>query len=599
MNKTIKRNVLVSAILAIMLCVSLIAGATFALFTSESKVNIAVTSGKVSVTATIDQNSVETKQLYDTAYKAGVNNMYEGVATFNEDGLTLEKFVPGDGIKFNIVVKNESNVTVKYRTIISCENDNGLFAGLNITIDEEKYNNAKVVSNWEELTVGSNDAIVPVEIELPETADNEYQEKTCTISYKVEAIQGNASVVSVDANGKTTAEKEVEDANGNKAIVSVGTAVKNGEIGLSIKVKELDETIADNVQTGYFELKDGNTAYAFNVNIPEVDENNETPIVVTMNTEKNLTDVVLFHKGDVMTEVASTADVDEHHEFYYDAVNGKITFATKNFSNFTLVSGLENVAFVGSEEELRLALENSEIEEIVFKNNINLSSTISNDYGVTGIVAEGKVINGNGYILKSKGSWNTWDSVIYVKSGTIKNLTVTNAMRGIFMGVATDDVIIDNVIFSNVIYTFNSDGGSRDYSVRIQNSILYGWTSFSDVHKEVVFENCVFAAGNGYNYSRPYNYVSYVNCTFEEGHTLDTGSLGEKAEVILYECNYNGVAITEENVETLDFITNLSKVSFGDVVNSGDELQDAINNGEGNIILGGDIDLNEGGLVIP
>ena len=189
--------------------------------------------------------------------------------------------------------------------------------------------------------------------------------------------------------------------------------------------------------------------------------------------------------------------------------------------------------------------------------------------------------------------------VIYVKSGTIKNLTVTNAMRGIFMGVATDDVIIDNVIFSNVIYTFNSDGGSRDYSVRIQNSILYGWTSFSDVHKEVVFENCVFAAGNGYNYSRPYNYVSYVNCTFEEGHTLDTGSLGEKAEVILYECNYNGVAITEENVETLDFITNLSKVSFGDVVNSGDELQDAINNGEGNIILGGDIDLNEGGLVIP
>jgi hypothetical protein len=59
------------------------------------------------------------------------------------------------------------------------------------------------------------------------------------------------------------------------------------------------------------------------------------------------------------------------------------------------------------------------------------------------------------------------------------------------------------------------------------------------------------------------------------------------------------VNITEENVETLDFVTNLSKVSFGDVVNSGDELQDAINNGEGNIILGGDIDLSEGGLIIP
>ena len=67
MNKTIKRNVLVSAILAIMLCVSLIAGATFALFTSESKVNIAVTSGKVSVVANIDETSVQTKQLIQKA----------------------------------------------------------------------------------------------------------------------------------------------------------------------------------------------------------------------------------------------------------------------------------------------------------------------------------------------------------------------------------------------------------------------------------------------------------------------------------------------------------------------------------------------------
>ena len=112
MKKTIKRNVVVSSILAIMLCVSLIAGSTFALFTSESKVNIAVTSGKVSVVANIDETSVQTKQLYDTEYEDGKDNMYEGVATFNAEGLTLEKFVPGDGIKFNIVVKNESTVSV-------------------------------------------------------------------------------------------------------------------------------------------------------------------------------------------------------------------------------------------------------------------------------------------------------------------------------------------------------------------------------------------------------------------------------------------------------------------------------------------------------
>ncbi len=190
-----KKNIIISSFATIALCLSLLMGSTFALFTSESKVNIAVTSGKVSVVANIDENSVQTKQLYDTQYEDGKDNMFEGVATFGEEGLTLEKFVPGDGIKFNIVVKNESNVTVKYRTIISCENDNGLFAGLNVTIgDKVGYNGITCVADWAQLAVGSEDAIVPVTIELPEGAGNEYQDKTCTVSYKVEAIQGNAQV---------------------------------------------------------------------------------------------------------------------------------------------------------------------------------------------------------------------------------------------------------------------------------------------------------------------------------------------------------------------------------------------------------------------
>ena len=50
--KNVKRNVIVSAFMAIALCMSVVAGATFALFTSNSSVNIAITSGNVQVTAT-------------------------------------------------------------------------------------------------------------------------------------------------------------------------------------------------------------------------------------------------------------------------------------------------------------------------------------------------------------------------------------------------------------------------------------------------------------------------------------------------------------------------------------------------------------------
>lgn len=188
-----KKNIIISSFITIALCISIIAGSTFALFTSQSKVNIAITSGEVSVVAGVDENSVETKQLYDTTYEAGSDNMYEGVATFSDEGLTLEKFVPGDGIKFNIVVKNESTVSVKYRTIISCENDNGLFDGLVVNIGENNlYDGERHVARWEELAVDAQDAIIPVSIELPETAGSEYQGKSCVISYAVEAVQGNA-----------------------------------------------------------------------------------------------------------------------------------------------------------------------------------------------------------------------------------------------------------------------------------------------------------------------------------------------------------------------------------------------------------------------
>ena len=57
MKQTTK--VLLSAVLTIALCVSVISGATFALFTSEAQTNIAVTAGKVNVTAVIDEASLK------------------------------------------------------------------------------------------------------------------------------------------------------------------------------------------------------------------------------------------------------------------------------------------------------------------------------------------------------------------------------------------------------------------------------------------------------------------------------------------------------------------------------------------------------------
>lgn len=174
----------------------------------------------------------------------------------------------------------------------------------------------------------------------------------------------------------------------------------------------------------------------------------------------------------------------------------------------------------------------------------------SSSYGKTGLNhTNGGVIDGNGKTLTVKGAGSTWDSAIYTKGGTIKNLNVKGAFRGIFTGGLTSDLIIDNVTFNDVTYTFNADGkGVSDYKLKVKNSTLNGWTSYSNIFKSVSFTNCNFGEGRGYAFLRPYNPTTLTNCNFSTGFKLDAS----KTEgIILKNCTVDGVAITQENITTL------------------------------------------------
>ena len=190
----------------------------------------------------------------------------------------------------------------------------------------------------------------------------------------------------------------------------------------------------------------------------------------------------------------------------------------------------------------------AEGENVVLSGNMNFNSsetTANSGYGATGVSVKGSVLDGNGYSLGIN-NWGTWDSAVHTTGGTIKNLTINSGMRGIFMGSATADVYIDNVIIDGTVYTFNSDGGSKDYGVYISNSTLNGWTSHSDVHKEVVYTNCNFGEGSGYAYCRPYGPTTFKNCAFEAGFEVE--ALGQ---VTFENCTIGGVALTADNLATL------------------------------------------------
>ena len=192
-----KKKTIVSSLLTIVLCLSLIAGSTYALFTSEDEINIAVASGKVNVVATILEDGMKTYSL-DEEQAAGkfANGGIADFAITEEDGkvLTLDKMTPGDKVVFAIEITNNSNVAMKYR--VAWDVSGELAPALKATAGGDKIENG--ASAWTPWAIpvaeDGSDKVKTIEVvvELPAETGNEYQDKSAKITFTVDAIQGNA-----------------------------------------------------------------------------------------------------------------------------------------------------------------------------------------------------------------------------------------------------------------------------------------------------------------------------------------------------------------------------------------------------------------------
>ncbi len=202
MNKKQKTSIIFTSLGALTLAGFVAAGATYALFTSESKTNIAVTSGKVNVTATID--NIQTYSGVNLTGDAASDNIVSteepgvfstgGTASFateNENKLTLSNMVPGDKVTFDVVITNYSNVAAKYRNVVAKGEDTGLFSGLEIKIDGKDFVGTKIFSEYADLGTEGNVITIPVEVNLPSDRDDSYQNTKTELYFNVEAVQGN------------------------------------------------------------------------------------------------------------------------------------------------------------------------------------------------------------------------------------------------------------------------------------------------------------------------------------------------------------------------------------------------------------------------
>lgn len=250
--KSAKKSTLISAVLAIVMCVSLLAGSTFALFTSESKVNLAVTSGNVEVVASIE--NIE-KSYVDENGETVSGKLFGGDATFADGTLSLDNIVPKDTVKFHVKIANNSSVAIKYRTVVTVVEDNGLASSLSIDLAGYQMIGMKAANAYAKLDAGEQPEVLPVTITLPESETT--QGKSCKLSVSVEAVQGNAAVADgLTSTDGTTMSTRLADgtvwydvlANGSAFTVKTdmnpaNTIISNGKLTIDAKDKEIANTV--------------------------------------------------------------------------------------------------------------------------------------------------------------------------------------------------------------------------------------------------------------------------------------------------------------------------------------------------------------------
>ena len=186
-----KKRIILSAVLTMVLCFCLIGGATFALFTSEANVNIAVSSGKVRLEANVKEWKAYSMGVEQTATDADGNVLFEngGTANYDEDArsLVLNRVAPGDKVELQIVVKNESNINIKYRLSWNVEGE--LKDALVVKANDEELENL----GWTlwEANSAEKEITYNVVVELPMATNDDFQDKAYNVVLLVEGIQSN------------------------------------------------------------------------------------------------------------------------------------------------------------------------------------------------------------------------------------------------------------------------------------------------------------------------------------------------------------------------------------------------------------------------
>lgn len=203
-----KRITIITAIMSLVICIALITGVTFAALSSESAVNIAISTGSVNVEAYIDSDSLSASSVVwdreegaykDVAAEIKKTETEEGVVfdpafsnggqvVLNRSGgLELKNMTGGDKLTFTIRIENKNATPALFRTIV-----NGGSGAFVIGVGGVTGSGEYVPYDWAEIA-GKEVKEVTVTVSLPTSVEGS-NVADCNMQFTVRATQINANV---------------------------------------------------------------------------------------------------------------------------------------------------------------------------------------------------------------------------------------------------------------------------------------------------------------------------------------------------------------------------------------------------------------------
>ena len=524
-NRKSTKRALLGSVMAMVLCMAMLVGATFAWFTDTASTGVnKIQAGNLDVVLEMQNAdgkwvSAEGKTL-DFVKAADA----KGEATLWEPGCTYE--LPA------LRIRNNGNLALKYKVIITGINGS---AKLNEAIE---WTIGDVAMGAEQHLAAGESSAFTIKGHMKESADNEYMN---------ESIDGIAiTVVATQDTVESDSFNNTYDASATYPVVAVGDVNTDGDTVL--KDKEEDHTIQVTVPAGALDegvqslklevvksatpagvqVASTESSQSYEVTMKDQSGNavstNGTLMTVEMNVGKNRTALKLYHDGEKMTKDNGTlTDAADH--YVYDAATGYVTMKVSHFSPFTAVFARDywtdhaadgyatpvdtanKVVTVASAEEL--ALFAKEVTDDG-KNYSGYTLNLANDVDLGEYLwkpingynrLSGIVVNGNGHTIRNMKVRGCTNSSVY-GAGFIGDINGAVTVKNI----AFDGADVFFVNYAKPQFAGNVGGVVLGYTygttlfenVSVTNSSIWGFGKIgillgmgADPGVKVTFKDCV------------------------------------------------------------------------------------------------------------